>query len=92
MGHRFWHTTVAVQFSSRMRQVFLFGGCPGAPESHTSGTWDKMAKSVIVELGKQFLHNIIFILMLWGPAAAEDEHQSLFVFFVVVFVYIIIYL
>ena len=54
MGCRFWHTTVTSQCSSRMRQLFTFGGCPGAPESHTSGSWPKMANTVIVEIGTIF--------------------------------------
>ena len=51
MGGRFWHTTVASHSSSKMRQVLTFGGCPGAPESHTSGSWPKMANTVLIELG-----------------------------------------
>jgi hypothetical protein len=52
MGCRFWHSTVVSQFSSRMRQLLTFGGCPGAPESHSTGSWPKMADTVIVEIGK----------------------------------------
>jgi hypothetical protein len=52
MGCRFWHTTVVSQSSSRMRQLLTFGGCPGAPESHTTGSWPKMADTVLMEMGK----------------------------------------
>lgn len=48
---RFWHTAVASQSSSRMRQWLMFGGCPGAPESHTTGSWPKMADTFIMEMG-----------------------------------------
>ena len=30
----------------------MFGGCPGAPESHTTGTWCKLANTVVLEMGK----------------------------------------
>ena len=53
MGCRFWHTTLVSQSSSRMRQLLTFGGCPGAPESHTTGSWPKMADTVLMEMGRQ---------------------------------------
>ena len=51
VGCRFWHTTVMSHSSSRMRQLLTFGGCPGAPESHTTGSWPKMADTFLMEIG-----------------------------------------
>ena len=58
MGCRFWHTTVMSQFSSRMRQLLTFGGCPGAPETHSTGSWPKMAKTALLELGMTITHTL----------------------------------
>ena len=55
MGCRFWHTTVVSQSSTRIRQLLTFGGCPGAPESHTTGSWPKMANTVLTEMGTYFI-------------------------------------
>lgn len=51
MACRFWHTIVMSQTSSRLRQLLIFGGCPGAPESHKTGSWPKMADTILLELG-----------------------------------------
>ena len=53
VGCRFWHTTVMSHSSSRMRQLLTFGGCPGAPESHTTGSWPKMADTFLMEIGTE---------------------------------------
>ena len=31
----------------------MFGGCPGAPKSHMSGEWSKIANPVLIELGEE---------------------------------------
>lgn len=52
VGHRFWHSVVAIDYSLRLRQLVFFGGCPGTPEDMSGGSWTKLAATVMVELGK----------------------------------------
>jgi hypothetical protein len=82
MGCRFWHTTVVSQSSSRMRQLLTFGGCPGAPESHTTGSWPKMADTVLMEMGRQdtciHCHWRYILLLRSKEYVVEIQHVRVF--------------
>ncbi len=59
VGGRFWHTVSSFTHSENLKQLVFFGGCPTPPNEVNEGeSWDKLAHTILVEVGRFFVCNV----------------------------------
>ncbi len=56
VGGRFWHTVNSFTHSENLKQLVFFGGCPTPPNEADEGeSWDKLADTILLEVGKDIV-------------------------------------